>query len=103
MTLCLILVVVGYHYAVVVIIPSKPLSVLLGDYISLNCVPIIPTSEEISYTWSHLDISTVLNVTSSILTFPSISMEQLGTYRCTAPAAVSLTGAEVIITSSSEI
>ena len=82
------------------ITPSKPPSVLLGDYISLNCSPIAPTSEDISYTWTHLNTSTVLGETSNILTFPRISLEQLGTYRCTVSSTSG--GAEITITSASK-
>lgn len=82
-----------------IITASKPLSVLLGDYIALNCSPIFPTREELSYTWTHLNTSTVLQETSNILRFPRISMEELGTYRCSvSPTDV----AEVTITSASK-
>ena len=82
------------------ITPSKPPSVLLGDYISLNCSPVAPTSEDISYTWTHLNTSTVLGETSNILTFPRISLEQLGTYRCTVSSTSG--GAEITINSASK-
>lgn len=42
------------------ITPSKPLAVLLGVYIPLNCSPILPIRGEITYTWTHFITSTVL-------------------------------------------
>lgn len=84
----------------VVITTSKPLSMLIGNYISLNCSPIVPTSED-SYTWTHMDTSTILEEDTRILTFPGISVEELGTYRC----SVSLDAnshAEVTLSSASE-
>lgn len=87
----------------VVITASKPLSVLIGNYISLNCSPIVPTSEDI-YTWTHMDTSTVLEEDTNILTFPSISVEELGTYRCSVSldANTQVSNAEVTLTSASE-
>ena len=82
------------------ITPSKDLSVLLGDYISLNCSPVVPSSEDLTYTWTHLD--SILEEDSSILTLSSVSMEELGTYSCNISSPSSSGSARVTITSASE-
>lgn len=81
---------------------SKALSVLLGDYLSLNCSPTNHTSisVDLTYTWTHVDTSTTLQETSGILTLPRISEEELGTYRCSVPGAND--DPEVTITSASK-
>ena len=79
---------------------SKALSVLLGDYLSLNCSLTNHTSGDLTYMWTHVDTSTILQETSGILTFPRISEEELGTYRCNVLGAND--DAEVNITSASK-
>ena len=84
----------------VTITPSKNLSVLLGDYISLNCSPVVQSSEDLTYTWTHLDRT--LEENSSILTLSSVSTEELGTYSCNIDSPSSSDSAQVTITSASE-
>ena len=84
----------------VTITPSKDLSVLLGDYISLNCSPVVPSSEDFTYTWTHLD--SILEEDSTILTLSSVSMEELGTYSCYISSPSSSGSAQATITSASE-
>ena len=85
------------------IIPSKSPSVLLGDYISLNC-----SSSDFfradAYIWVHEGNSITLaeGADASILTLPRISAEQLGTYRCMVFNSFFDTTAEVTLTSASE-
>ena len=71
---------------VVTITPSKPPSVLIGDYISFNCSPNNISFTNVSFMWTHLNSTTILEETSGILTLQRISQSQLGTYRCTVTA-----------------
>lgn len=67
-----------------IITPSKSLSVLLGDYISLTCSH-IDENLDISYTWVHFNATMefrVLSENSSMLIFPRIMEEDLGRYGC---------------------
>ena len=89
---------------------SKSLSVLLGDYISLNCSTTSSAGgEDLGFLWLHCDSSSIaqeaepLRTTSNILTLSHVTTEQLGGYLC---AVITESGtdfgtAEVAITSAS--
>lgn len=52
-----------------------------GDDVTLTCNVIKGNPMVYTYTWIHLDTSTVFT-TGASLSLPSISFSQLGTYRC---------------------
>ena len=83
---------------VVQINSSKPLAVLLGDYISLTCSSTSITSLQLSYSW-ELNGTILMGETSDTLVLPHVSQDRLGTYSCTASLSSVSASTAVTITS----
>ncbi len=88
----------------VTITSSKPFSVLIGDYISLVCSLNSSSSfrRPSTFTWFHINSSSILTEALDTLTLPSISLDQLGVYQCNASNSGFSGSAEVTLDSASE-
>ena len=56
--------------------------VSVGDDVTMTCNTIRGNPASYTYAWIHVNTSTVLMSTSHTLHLSSISMDELGTYRC---------------------
>ena len=60
---------------------SKPLPLVLGDYVTLSCSHDNSTNDQIDYSWYHNN-TILLNQTTPTLVLPGVTRQDLGEYRC---------------------